>query len=115
MPVSLSLADSSGEGRRLVVRVTGALDADTARKIARTAGPHGSAAGGLVLDLAAVREVDDEALVECAQAVAAIADDLRSLRIYTRDDSMLGAFGETGLGQHVSLDRRAEIRAEEAA
>src|SRR3954451_6675023 len=73
MPVSFSIADSSDGPRKVVIWVTGDLDADTGRAVrARLAQAERHAGSAVILDLTAVNFIDSVALTSIVNGAKAM-------------------------------------------
>ncbi|MFL5839773.1 MAG: STAS domain-containing protein [Thermoleophilaceae bacterium] len=108
MPVSFSIADSSDGPRKVVIWVTGDLDADTARAVrARLAQAERHANSDVILDLTSVTFVDSvglSSIVNGAKAMGAIGQ----LRVIGPPERVARMFNEAGLEEVFNLtpDRR---------
>src|SRR3954467_268767 len=75
MPVSFSIADSSDGPRKVVIWVTGDLDADTGRAVrARLAQAERHAESDVILDMASVTFIDSVALSSLVNGAKAMSD-----------------------------------------
>ena len=109
MPVSFSIADSSDGPRKVVIWVTGDLDADTGRAVrARLAQAQRHARSDVVLDLTGVTFVDSGALTTIVSGAKAM--DLATLRVISPPERVARVFTEAGLDRVFDLtpDRRAK-------
>jgi anti-sigma B factor antagonist len=108
MPVSFSIADSSDGPRKVVIWVTGDLDADTARAVrARLSQAQRHARSDVILDLTGVTYVDSvgiTAIVNGAQAMGGAGQ----LRIISPPPKVAEVLNEAGLADVFQLepDRR---------
>jgi anti-sigma B factor antagonist len=108
MPVSFSIADSSDGPRKVVIWVTGDLDADTARAVrARLAQAERHANSDVILDLTGVTFVDSvglSSIVNGAKAMGAIGQ----LRVISPPERVEQMFNEAGMEDVFNLtpDRR---------
>jgi anti-sigma B factor antagonist len=108
MPVSFSIADSSDGPRKVVIWVTGDLDADTARAVrARLAQAERHANSDVILDLTGVTFVDSvglSSIVNGAKAMGAIGQ----LRVISPPERVERMFNEAGMKDVFNLtpDRR---------
>ena len=109
MPVSFSIADSSDGPRKVVIWVTGDLDADTGRAVrARLAQAQRHARSDVILDLTGVTFVDSVGLtsiVNGAKAMGAIGQ----LRVIGPPERVARMFNEAGMEEVFNLtpDRRS--------
>ena len=75
MPVSFSIADSSDGPRKVVIWVTGDLDADTGRAVrARLAQAQRHAQSDVILDMTAVTFIDSVALSSVINGAKAMSE-----------------------------------------
>jgi anti-sigma B factor antagonist len=108
MPVSFSIADSSDGPRKVVIWVTGDLDAETSRAVrARLAQAQRHARSDVILDLTGVTFVDSvglSALVSGAQALGVGGQ----LRVISPPPRVAELLNEAGLADVFQLepDRR---------
>src|SRR5437868_4574381 len=97
MPVSFSIADSSDGPRKVVIWVTGDLDADTGRAVrARLAQAERHARSDVILDLTGVTFIDSVALgsiVSGAKSMTAVG----KLRVISPPDRVADMLSENGL------------------
>src|SRR5258707_15513725 len=108
MPVSFSIADSSDGPRKVVIWVTGELDAETARAVrARLAQAQRHANSDVILDLTGVTVVDSLALTSVVNGAKAM-NDVGHLRVISPPEQVEQVFNEAGLGEVFELtpDRR---------
>ena len=112
MPVSFSIADSSDGPRKVVIWVSGDLDADTARAVrARLAQAQRHERSDVILDMTGVTFVDTVGI----NAIVSGAKDFRSsrlLRVISPPDRVAKILDEAGLGEVFELlpDRRGKRR-----
>ena len=108
MPVSFSIADSSNGPRKVVIWVTGDLDADTARAVrARLAQAERHAQSSVILDLTHATIIDSAgvtAIVNGAKALGAAGH----LRVISPPDRIADLLREEGMSDVFDLvpDRR---------
>jgi anti-sigma B factor antagonist len=97
VPVSFSIADSSDGPRKVVIWVTGDLDADTARAIrARLAQAQRHASSDVVLDLTGVTFVDSVALTAIVNGAKAMGD-ISQLHVISPPERVTRMFNDAGL------------------
>src|SRR3954451_2633880 len=109
MPVSFSIADSSDGPRKVVIWVTGDLDADTARAVrARLAQAKRHERSDVVLDLTGVSFVDSVGLSAIVSGARALGES-GQLRVISPPDRVAKVLEEAGMGEVFQLvtDRRA--------
>ena len=109
MPVSFSIADSSDGPRKVVIWVTGDLDADTGRAVrARLAQAQRHAHSDVILDMTGVTFIDSVALTSIVNGAKSIGD-LGKLRVISPPERVATVFDEAGMGDAFELltDRRA--------
>jgi anti-sigma B factor antagonist len=112
VPVSFSIADSSVGPRKVVIWVTGDLDADTSRAVrARLAQARHHASSEVILDLTGVTFVDSEGLGEIVTGAKQM-EDLDKLQVIAPPEAVARVFNDAGLGEVFELtpDRRGEAR-----
>jgi anti-sigma B factor antagonist len=110
MPVSFSIADSSDGPRKVVIWVSGDLDADTGRAVrARLAQAQRHARSDVILDLTGVTFVDSVALTSIVSGAKAM-NEAGHLRVISPPDRVAEMFNEAGLAEVFELtpDRRGE-------
>jgi anti-sigma B factor antagonist len=116
MPVSFSIADSSDGPRKVVIWVTGDLDADTARAVrARLGQAQRHALSDVILDMTGVTFVDSVGISAIINGARAL-EEARNLRVISppaRVAEVLLASGLDELFEFVD-DRRAEERRRQA-
>src|SRR6478735_7295678 len=108
MPVSFSIADSSDGPRKVVIWVTGDLDADTGRAVrARLAQAQRHARSDVILDMTGVTFVDSVALTSIVNGAKSIQD-VSKLRVISPPDRVAEVFDEAGMSETFELvpDRR---------
>jgi anti-sigma B factor antagonist len=108
MPVSFSIADSSDGPRKVVIWVTGDLDADTARAVrGRLAQAQRHERSEVVLDLTGATFVDSAALTTILIGARSLRDVAR-LRVISPPEQVARIFSEAGLADLFELtpDRR---------
>lgn len=111
MPVSFSIADSSDGPRKVVLRVVGDLDADTARAVrARLAQAERQAQSTVILDLTNVTMVDSVGLSAIIGGAKALG--VAKLRVISPPDRVAQILREAGMAEVFDLvrDRRAGDR-----
>jgi anti-anti-sigma factor len=112
MPVNFSIADSSDGPRKVVIWVTGELDADTSHAVrARLAQAQRHARSDVILDMTGVTFVDSFALTAIVNGARALGDD-RPLRVISPPDRVAKIFTDAGLADLVEFveDRRAQVK-----
>jgi anti-sigma B factor antagonist len=110
MPVSFSIADSSDGPRKVVIWVTGDLDADTGRAVrARLAQAQRHSRSDVILDLTGVTFIDSTALTSIVNGARTVSD-VGNLRLISPPERVARVFTEAGLGELFDLvpDRRAQ-------
>jgi anti-sigma B factor antagonist len=108
MPVSFSIADSSDGPRKVVIWVTGDLDADTARAVrARLAQAQRHARSDVILDLTGVTFVDSVGLTSVVNGAKSMGD-IGQLRVISPPERVAQMFTEAGMGEvfELTTDRR---------
>ena len=108
MPVSFSIADSSEGPRKVVIWVTGDLDADTARAIrARLGQAQRHARSDVILDMTGVTFVDTVGLTAIVSGAKALGG-MGKLRVISPHDRVAAVLNDAGLGAIFELveDRR---------
>ena len=109
MPVSFSIADSSEGPRKVVIWVTGDLDAEAARAVsARLAQAERHASSDVILDLTGVTSVEAvglSSIVSSAKAIGAVGQ----LRVISPPERIAQLFDEAGMSEVFALtpNRRA--------
>ncbi|MFL5894348.1 MAG: STAS domain-containing protein [Thermoleophilaceae bacterium] len=97
MPVSFSIADSSEGPRKVVIWVTGELDADTSRAVrARLAQAERHLQSDIVLDLTGVTYVDSTGLTAIVSGARGIADS-GHFRVIAPPDRVAQMLAEAGM------------------
>ena len=112
MPVSFSIADSSDGPRKVVIWVTGDLDADTGRAVrARLAQAQRHARSDVILDMSGVTFIDSVALTSIVNGAKSIQD-VSKLRVISPPDRAAEMFDEAGMSDTFDLvpDRRGSVR-----
>lgn len=107
MAVGFSIADSSDGPRRVVIWVTGDLDADTGRAVrARLAQAQRHARSDVILDLTGVTFVDSVAVTAIVSGAKQMGE--VSLRVISPPARVAEVFNEAGLAEVFELtpDRR---------
>src|SRR3954447_4061783 len=108
MPVSFSIADSSEGPRKVVIWVTGDLDADTGRAVrARLAQAQRHARSDVILDLTSVTFIDSVALTSIVNGAKTIVE-FGKLRVISPPDRVARMLTEAGMADTFELtpDRR---------
>ena len=108
MPVSFSIADSSDGPRKVVIWVTGDLDADTGRAVrARLAQAQRHARSDVILDLTGVTFIDSVALTSIMNGARSMSE-VGNLRVISPPERVARVFAEAGMGEVFELtpDRR---------
>jgi anti-anti-sigma factor len=109
MPVSFSIADSSDGPRKVVIWVTGDLDADTGRAVrARLAQAQRHANSDVILDLTSVTFIDSAALTSIVSGAKAMSE-VGKLRVISPPERVARVLTEAGMEGVFELtpDRRA--------
>jgi anti-anti-sigma factor len=105
MPVSFSIADSSDGPRKVVIWVTGDLDADSGRAVrARLAQAQRHAQSDVILDMTSVTFIDSVALssiVEGARGMSAVGH----LRVISPPERVARVLEEAGMAELFELTR----------
>jgi anti-anti-sigma factor len=112
MPVSFSIADSSDGPRKVVIWVTGELDADTSRAVqARLSQAQRHARSDVILDLSGVTFVDPVGISAIVSGARALGDS-GQLRVISPPDSVAETLEDAGLGDLFQLlpNRRTKDR-----
>jgi anti-anti-sigma factor len=110
MPVSFSIADSSDGPRKVVIWVSGDLDADTGRAVrARLAQAQRHAQSDVILDLTGVTFIDSVALTSIVSGAKAMSE-IGKVRLISPPERVLRVFTEAGMSElfEVVPDRRAQ-------
>jgi anti-sigma B factor antagonist len=110
MPVSFSIADSSDGPRKVVIGVTGDLDADTGRGVrARLAQAERHARSDVILDLTGVTFIDSVALTSLINGARAM-NEFGRLRVISPPERVARLLTEAGMGEVFDLtpDRRVK-------
>jgi anti-sigma B factor antagonist len=108
MPVSFSIADSSDGPRKVVIWVTGDLDADTGRAVrGRLVQAQRHLPADVILDLAGVQFVDTGGLTSILIGARSLSD-VGRLRVISPPEQVAKIFTEAGLANLFELtpDRR---------
>src|SRR3954452_24349189 len=108
MPVSFSIADSSDGPRKVVIWVTGDLDADTGRAVrARLAQAQRHATSDVILDMTGVTFIDSVALTTIVNGAKGVLE-VSKLRILPPPDPVADVLTEVGLTEtfELTMDRR---------
>jgi anti-sigma B factor antagonist len=108
MPVSFSIADSSDGPRKVVIWVTGDLDADTGRAVrARLAQAQRHAQSDVILDLTSVTFVDSVAVSSIVNGARAMSE-VGKLRVISPPERVARVLAEAGMADMFELtpDRR---------
>src|SRR5213080_4738670 len=99
MPVSFSIADSSDGPRKVVIWVTGDLDADTGRAVrARLGQAQRHASSDVILDLTGVTFVDSVALTSIVGGAKAM-NEVGKLRVISPPARVARMFEEAGMAE----------------
>jgi anti-anti-sigma factor len=110
MPLSFALADSSDGPRRVVIWVSGDLDADTGRAVcARLAQAQHHDQSDVVLDLSGITSIDSVALSSIVNGAKAMGE-AGKLRVISPPERVARVFSEAGMSEsfELTLDRRAK-------
>src|SRR3954466_9546964 len=108
MPVSFSIADSSEGPRKVVIWVTGDLDADTGRAVrARLAQAQRHERSDVILDMTGVTFIDSVALTTIVNGAKGIQD-VAKLRVIGPPDRVAEMLTDAGMAGTFELtpDRR---------
>jgi anti-sigma B factor antagonist len=108
MPVSFSIADSSEGPRKVVIWVTGDLDADTARAVrARLAQAQRHSRSDVIIDMTGVSFVDSVGLTAIVNGAKALGDG-GQLRVISPPDRVAEILRDAGLGKvfQLEIDKR---------
>src|SRR5215217_3155341 len=98
MPVSFSIADSSDGPRKVVIWVTGDLDADTGHAVrARLAQAQRHERSDVILDLTGVTYIDSVALSSVVNGAKAM-NEFGKLRVISPPERVARVLTEAGLG-----------------
>ena len=109
MPVSFSIADSSDGPRKVVIWVTGDLDADTGRAVrARLAQAQRHAGSDVILDLTGVAFIDSVAVSSIVNGARSLTE-VGQLRVISPPEQVARILTEAGMAEVFELtpDRRA--------
>src|SRR3954470_23126721 len=110
MPVSFSIADSSVGPRKVVIWVTGDLDADTGRAVrARLAQAQRHASSDVILDLTSVGFIDSVAVSSIVSGARGMRE-VGKLRVISPPERVARLLTEAGMEDVFELtsDRRGE-------
>jgi anti-anti-sigma factor len=103
MPVSFSIADSSDGPRKVVIWVTGDLDADTGRAVrARLAQAQRHAQSDVILDLTSVTFVDSVAVSSIVNGARAMSR-FGKLRVISPPERVAQVLTEAGMADMFEL------------
>ena len=108
MPVSFSIADSSDGPRKVVIWVSGDLDADTGRAVrARLAQAQRHAHSDVVLDLTGVTFIDSVAVTTIVNGARSMSE-VGNLRVISPPERVARVLTEAGMAEVFELtpDRR---------
>jgi anti-sigma B factor antagonist len=108
MPVSFSIADSSDGPRKVVIWVSGDLDADTGRAVrARLAQAQRHAQSDVVLDLTGVTFIDSVAVTTIVNGARSMSE-VGKLRVISPPERVARVLAEAGMAEVFDLtpDRR---------
>jgi anti-anti-sigma factor len=111
MPVSFSIADSSDGPRKVVVWVTGDLDAETSRAVrARLGQAQRNPQSEVILDLSGVTYIDSVGITAILTGARALGDGTH-MQVISPPDELAEALLDSGLGDkfEVVSDRRELI------
>ena len=112
MPVSFSIADSSDGPRKVVIWVTGDLDADTGRAVrARLAQAQRHERSDVILDMTGVTFIDSVALTSLVSGAKQLSPHGK-LRVISPPDRVAQVFVDAGMPElfELTADRRSERR-----
>ena len=110
MPVSFSIADSSDGPRKVVIWVTGDLDADTGRAVrARLAQAQRHQRSDVILDMTGVTFIDSVALTTIVNG-ARDMNGAGNLRVISPPERIAAMLTDAGMGETFELtpDRRGK-------
>jgi anti-sigma B factor antagonist len=110
VPVSFSIADSSDGPRKVVIWVTGDLDADTGRAVrARLAQAQRHASTDVILDMTGVTFIDSVALSSIVSGARGMRE-FGALRVISPPERVARVLVDAGMGDVFELtpDRRGE-------
>src|SRR3954451_4089535 len=110
MPVSFSIADSSDGPRKVVIWVTGDLDADTGRAVrARLAQAQRHERSDVILDMTNVTFIDSVALTSIVNGAKGIQE-FGKLRVISPPDRVAEMLADAGMADTFELtpDRRGQ-------
>jgi anti-sigma B factor antagonist len=110
MPVSFSIADSSDGPRKVVIWVTGDLDADTGRAVrARLAQAERHASSDVILDLTGVGFIDSAAVSSIVNGARGMRE-VGKLRVISPPERVARVLTEAGMDDVFELtpNRRGE-------
>ena len=110
MPVSYSIADSSSGPRKVVIWVTGDLDADSGRAVgARLAQAKRHAGSDVIIDMTGVTFVDSAALGSIVSGAKSMPE-RGKLRVISPPERVAQIFDSAGIADVFELtpDRRAK-------
>jgi anti-anti-sigma factor len=110
MPVSFSIADSSDGPRKVVIWVTGDLDADSGRAVrARLAQAQRHASSDVILDMTSVTFIDSVALTSIVEGARGMSS-VGKLRVISPPERVARVLEEAGMSALFELtpDRRGE-------
>ena len=110
MPVSFSIADSSDGPRKVVIWVTGDLDADTGRAVrARLAQAERHAGSDVILDMTRVTFIDSVALSSIVNGARSM-NEVGVLRVISPPERVARSLTEAGMADVFDLtpDRRTD-------
>ena len=110
MPVSFSIADSSDGPRKVVIWVTGDLDADTGRAVrARLSQAQRHENSDVILDLTGVTFIDSVALSSVVGGAKAM-NEVGNLRVISPPERVARMLSDAGMDEVFELtpDRRAK-------
>src|SRR6476469_7668423 len=103
MPVSFSIADSSDGPRKVVIWVTGDLDADSGRAVrARLAQAQRHASSDVILDLTGVAFIDSVALSSIVSGARSMSE-VGKLRVISPPERVARMLVDAGMGDVFEL------------
>src|SRR5215212_6008683 len=103
MPVSFSIADSSDGPRKVVIWVTGELDAETGRAVrARLAQAERHASSNVILDLAGVTLIESVALSSLVHGAKSM-NEFGRLRVISPPERVARVLEEAGMANVFEL------------
>jgi anti-sigma B factor antagonist len=113
MPVSFSIADSSDGPRKVVIWVTGDLDADTGRAVrARLGQAQRHARSDVILDMTGVTFIDSVALSSIVNGAREMSE-VGKLRVISPPERVARLLTEAGMAELFELTPNRRAQAED--